>query len=112
MAGKQKAPPAAAVALSYYHPTEAELLAAGFKISGPGFSWYDTGGRWHLLLYLLPKTGEVFIYHNRLGTSEQQRNQTGTVPPNLTSVGTRAEFSTLLKRYGWKHKPPPPPPLP
>lgn len=97
-----------AAAPAYYHPAASELEAAGFR-AGPnhGFTWFQDGpevaNRWHIHLHLLPKSGEVFIYHTKQSTN-QPRSQYGSVAPLLTSVASRAEFGALLKRYGWKHR--------
>lgn len=79
------------------------MLAAGFKPGGNADSYVweaatggdatQLGGRWWLYVWLKTKTSEIFIHHVNKPRAAQ--------PPKRTTVGTGAEFTNLIKQYGW-----------
>jgi hypothetical protein len=109
-AKKKVAPAAPATATpAFYLPGPDELEAAGFTRTNEGnWQWFQDGpdvySRWHIHLYLHPKTGEFFIFNSKKGTSTQY----GEPGPHKTSVATREQFGAKIKQYGWRHRRPAP----
>jgi len=105
MAKKAAAVVVMAAAPAFYHPSTEDLGRAGFRPNGThGWSWFqdapDIAGRWHIHLFLHPKSGELFIYNTKGGNYRQY----GEPAPIKTSVANREGFGALIKRYGWRHR--------
>ena len=92
------------LAPAFYTPPHEKLLAAGFRQStGYDYCWYwegatggnpaELGGRFWIYLWF-HKNGEIFIHHTNKPRAAEN--------PIRTSVGTGAEFTALITRFGWK----------
>lgn len=93
---------------AFWMPARDKLLSAGFRAgnnaecyiweSASGGDSAHYGGRFWLYVWLKIKTSEIFIHHVNKPRAAQN--------PALTTVGTGAEFTALIERYGWQRPAP------
>ena len=98
MAKAKKAP---APLPAFYHPEPENMEAAKFRLTPENlWVWFfdnpEPANRWHLYVSLLPKRGQVFVFHTK-----GVRNR---VDPIVTSVQSKEQFIALIRRYGWTNR--------